>query len=64
MVAGRFVNVYSTNDWTLGVAFRAKWVTFPHVLQGLNFEKTLNHVIVNKKNAVQNALVISTISRN
>ncbi|XP_054796237.1 uncharacterized protein LOC129301672 [Prosopis cineraria] len=23
MVAGRFVNVYSTNDWTLGIAFRA-----------------------------------------
>ncbi|KAL2346275.1 hypothetical protein Fmac_000275 [Flemingia macrophylla] len=23
MVAGRFVNVYSTNDWTLGVTFRA-----------------------------------------
>ncbi|XP_058009151.1 uncharacterized protein LOC110639583 isoform X2 [Hevea brasiliensis] len=23
MVAGRFVNAYSTNDWTLGVAFRA-----------------------------------------
>ncbi|KAF5185122.1 transmembrane and coiled-coil domain-containing protein [Thalictrum thalictroides] len=23
MVAGRFVNVFSTNDWTLGVAFRA-----------------------------------------
>ncbi|KAJ7957824.1 Transmembrane and coiled-coil domain-containing protein 4-like [Quillaja saponaria] len=22
MVAGRFVNAYSTNDWTLGVAFR------------------------------------------
>ncbi|KAG8662772.1 transmembrane and coiled-coil domain-containing protein 4 isoform X2 [Manihot esculenta] len=24
MVAGRFVNAYSTNDWTLGVAFRAR----------------------------------------
>uniref|UniRef100_A0A1J3FPF2 Transmembrane and coiled-coil domain-containing protein 4 n=1 Tax=Noccaea caerulescens TaxID=107243 RepID=A0A1J3FPF2_NOCCA len=23
MVAGRFINVYATNDWTLGVAFRA-----------------------------------------
>ncbi|RDX57646.1 Transmembrane and coiled-coil domain-containing protein 4, partial [Mucuna pruriens] len=23
MVAGRFVNAYSSNDWTLGVAFRA-----------------------------------------
>ncbi|XP_048130799.1 transmembrane and coiled-coil domain-containing protein 4-like isoform X2 [Rhodamnia argentea] len=23
MVAGRFVNAYSTNDWTLGIAFRA-----------------------------------------
>ncbi|XP_022773601.1 transmembrane and coiled-coil domain-containing protein 4-like [Durio zibethinus] len=23
MVAGRFVNVYSTNDWTLGIIFRA-----------------------------------------
>ncbi|XP_004500958.1 uncharacterized protein [Cicer arietinum] len=23
MVAGRFVNVYSTNDWTLGITFRA-----------------------------------------
>ncbi|XP_010489506.2 PREDICTED: uncharacterized protein LOC104767165 isoform X2 [Camelina sativa] len=25
MVAGRFINVYATNDWTLGVAFRASW---------------------------------------
>ncbi|CAN1226012.1 Uncharacterized membrane protein F35D11.3 [Linum perenne] len=25
MVAGRFVNAYSTNDWMLGVAFRAKY---------------------------------------
>ncbi|KAF3534989.1 hypothetical protein DY000_02036441 [Brassica cretica] len=24
MVAGRFINVYATNDWTLGVAFRAR----------------------------------------
>lgn len=23
MVAGRFVNVYSINDWTLGIIFRA-----------------------------------------
>ncbi|PON99515.1 Alpha/Beta hydrolase fold containing protein [Trema orientale] len=27
MVAGRFVNAYSTNDWTLGVAFRASLLT-------------------------------------
>lgn len=27
MVAGRFVNVYSTNDWILGVAFRASLLT-------------------------------------
>ncbi|CAN0872341.1 Uncharacterized membrane protein F35D11.3 [Linum grandiflorum] len=27
MVAGRFVNVYSTNDWTLGVTFRASLVS-------------------------------------
>ncbi|XP_058098716.1 uncharacterized protein LOC131243395 isoform X2 [Magnolia sinica] len=27
MVAGRFVNVYSTNDWTLGLAFRANLLT-------------------------------------
>ncbi|KAF6145422.1 hypothetical protein GIB67_029191 [Kingdonia uniflora] len=27
MVAGRFVNVYSTSDWTLGVAFRASLLT-------------------------------------
>ncbi|EOA30052.1 hypothetical protein CARUB_v10013157mg [Capsella rubella] len=26
MVAGRFINVYATNDWTLGVAFRARYV--------------------------------------
>lgn len=25
MVAGRFVNAYSTNDWMLGVAFRARY---------------------------------------
>lgn len=25
MVAGRFVNVYSTNDWTLGITFRARY---------------------------------------
>ena len=25
MVAGRFVNAYSTNDWTLGIAFRARY---------------------------------------
>jgi hypothetical protein len=24
MVAGRLVNVYSTNDWILGVTFRAR----------------------------------------
>lgn len=28
MVAGRFVNAYSTNDWTLGVAFRARYGSF------------------------------------
>lgn len=27
MVAGRFVNAYSTGDWTLGVAFRASLLT-------------------------------------
>ncbi|KAG6536410.1 hypothetical protein ZIOFF_001465 [Zingiber officinale] len=27
MVAGRFINVYSTNDWILGVAFRASLLT-------------------------------------
>ncbi|KAK3009655.1 hypothetical protein RJ639_014741, partial [Escallonia herrerae] len=27
VVAGRFVNAYSTNDWTLGVAFRASLLT-------------------------------------
>ncbi|KAF9678235.1 hypothetical protein SADUNF_Sadunf07G0013800 [Salix dunnii] len=27
MVAGRFVNAYSTSDWTLGVAFRASLLT-------------------------------------
>ncbi|KAL5985842.1 hypothetical protein ACLOJK_027831 [Asimina triloba] len=27
MVAGRFVNVYSANDWTLGLAFRANLLT-------------------------------------
>ncbi|KAJ4876895.1 hypothetical protein Rs2_41913 [Raphanus sativus] len=27
MVAGRFINVYATNDWTLGVAFRASLLT-------------------------------------
>ncbi|XP_050228868.1 uncharacterized protein LOC126678044 isoform X2 [Mercurialis annua] len=27
MVAGRFVNAYSTNDWILGVAFRASLLT-------------------------------------
>lgn len=26
MVAGRFVNVYSMNDWILGIAFRARLV--------------------------------------
>nr|XP_029123090.1 transmembrane and coiled-coil domain-containing protein 4 isoform X3 [Elaeis guineensis] len=26
IVAGRFVNVYSTNDWILGVTFRARYV--------------------------------------
>jgi len=25
MVAGRFVNVYSTNDWILGITFRARY---------------------------------------
>lgn len=25
MVAGRFVNAYSTNDWTLGITFRARY---------------------------------------
>ncbi|KAK8444750.1 hypothetical protein SEVIR_9G193950v4 [Setaria viridis] len=27
MVAGRFVNVYSTNDWILGITFRASLLT-------------------------------------
>ncbi|OAY65109.1 Transmembrane and coiled-coil domain-containing protein 4 [Ananas comosus] len=27
MVAGRFINVYSTNDWILGVTFRASLLT-------------------------------------
>ncbi|CAH8305166.1 unnamed protein product [Eruca vesicaria subsp. sativa] len=27
MVAGRFINVYAINDWTLGVAFRASLLT-------------------------------------
>jgi len=27
MVAGRFINAYSTNDWMLGVAFRASLLT-------------------------------------
>lgn len=26
MVAGRFINVYHTNDWTLGIIFRARQV--------------------------------------
>lgn len=25
MVAGRFVNAYSISDWTLGIAFRARY---------------------------------------
>lgn len=33
MVAGRFVNAYSTNDWMLGVAFRASLLT--HGLAGI-----------------------------
>ncbi|KAG7623083.1 hypothetical protein ISN44_As04g038070 [Arabidopsis suecica] len=27
MVAGRFINVYATNDWTLGIAFRASLIS-------------------------------------
>lgn len=26
MVAGRFINCYATNDWTLAIAFRARYV--------------------------------------
>lgn len=26
MVAGRFVSVYSTKDWTLGIVFRARYL--------------------------------------
>lgn len=26
MVAGRFINAYSRNDWMLGVAFRARYM--------------------------------------
>lgn len=26
MVAGRFINAYSGNDWMLGVAFRARYL--------------------------------------
>ncbi|KAG0490310.1 hypothetical protein HPP92_007173 [Vanilla planifolia] len=33
MVAGRFINVYSTNDWILGVTFRASLLT--HGLAGI-----------------------------
>lgn len=32
MVAGRFVNAYSTNDWMLGVAFRARYGLFTSVV--------------------------------
>ncbi|KDP46691.1 hypothetical protein JCGZ_06479 [Jatropha curcas] len=28
MVAGRFINAYSRNDWTLGVAFRARYALY------------------------------------
>ncbi|KAH9758933.1 transmembrane/coiled-coil protein (DUF726) [Citrus sinensis] len=42
MVAGRFVNAYSTNDWMLGVAFRAShssylWMT-NEILEQLDLE--------------------------
>ena len=31
MVAGRFVNAYSTIDWTLGIIFRARYIGHSHV---------------------------------
>ncbi|KAK4276531.1 hypothetical protein QN277_014669 [Acacia crassicarpa] len=39
MVAGRFVNVYSTNDWTLGIAFRTSLLS-----QGLAGIQPVDHV--------------------
>ncbi|XP_045804152.1 transmembrane and coiled-coil domain-containing protein 4-like isoform X1 [Trifolium pratense] len=33
MVAGRFINAYSTNDWTLGITFRASLLS--HGLSGI-----------------------------
>jgi len=35
MVAGRFINVYATNDWTLGIAFRARYITYIPLFQFL-----------------------------
>ncbi|XP_028765568.1 transmembrane and coiled-coil domain-containing protein 4 [Neltuma alba] len=39
MVAGRFVNVYSTNDWTLAIAFRASLLS-----QGLAGIQPVDHL--------------------
>lgn len=44
MVAGRFVNAYSSNDWTLGVTFRAKYVlTRRKYMISIHFWRATNH---------------------
>lgn len=40
MVAGRFVNAYSTNDWMLGVAFRARYALPASIVLMLNMSST------------------------
>ncbi|MED6174291.1 hypothetical protein PIB30_067790 [Stylosanthes scabra] len=47
MVPGRFINAYSSNDWMLGIAFRARvelWVEYGRIGSGRERVDVTNHI--------------------
>jgi len=70
VVAGRFVNAYSSNDWTLGVTFRARYVLSIGDILSLTsncciFEKFLSphHTKFHNNSRIEKRMLVKTCDR-